>query len=42
MVDEVVAACYGATTRVWARAAALGRRREEGDAWGRRRRERRG
>jgi hypothetical protein len=33
----MVAACYGAAARVWARAAALGRRREEGIAWGRRR-----
>jgi hypothetical protein len=40
MVEEVVAACYGAAARVWARAAVLGRRREEGGAWGRRRRER--
>jgi hypothetical protein len=32
MVEEVVVACYGAVARVWARAAALGRKREEGDA----------
>jgi hypothetical protein len=40
MVEKVVVACYGTVARVWARAATLGRRREEGDAWGRRRRER--
>jgi hypothetical protein len=38
MVEEVVAACYGAAARVWARAVVLGRRREEGGAWGRRER----
>jgi hypothetical protein len=36
----VVAACYGAAARVWARAVALGRRREDGDAWGKRKKER--
>jgi hypothetical protein len=37
-VEEVVAACYGAAARVWARAVVLGRRREEGGACGRRER----
>jgi hypothetical protein len=31
MVEEVVAVCYGTVARVWARATALVRRREEGD-----------
>jgi hypothetical protein len=39
-LEDVVAACYVAAARVWARAAPLGRRREEGNAWGIRRRER--